>query len=62
MNDDLDKLIKLRAQAVMGGGQERIDKQHAKGRMTARERVEMLLDEGSFEEFDMFKTHRCTQF
>jgi len=62
MNDELDKLIKIRAQAVMGGGQERIDKQHAKGRMTARERVEMLLDEGSFEEFDMFKTHRCTQF
>ncbi len=52
----------MRAQARLGGGQERIDKQHAKGRMTARERVEMLLDEGSFEEFDMFKTHRCTQF
>jgi propionyl-CoA carboxylase beta chain len=62
MKDKLDKLIKMRADAVLGGGQERIEKQHAKGRMTARERIEMLLDEGSFEEFDMFKTHRCTQF
>ena len=57
-----EKLIKMRALARLGGGQERIDKQHAKGRMTARERVEMLLDEGSFEEFDMFKTHRCHNF
>jgi propionyl-CoA carboxylase beta chain len=62
MSNDFDKLLKMRNLARMGGGQERIDKQHAKGRMTARERVEMLLDEGSFEEFDMFKTHRCTQF
>nr|WP_252731133.1 acyl-CoA carboxylase subunit beta [Pacificibacter marinus] len=46
----------------MGGGQRRIDAQHAKGKLTARERVELLLDEGSFEEFDMFKTHRCTDF
>ncbi len=62
MSYDLDKLLEMRAQARLGGGQERIDKQHAKGRMTARERIEMLLDEGSFEEFDMFKTHRCAQF
>src|SRR5210317_1152385 len=62
MSNDFDKLLKMRNLARMGGGQERIDKQHAKGRMTARERIEMLLDEGSFEEFDMFKTHRCTQF
>ena len=62
MKNRLDELIKLRAKARMGGGQERIDKQHAKGRMTARERIEMLLDPGSFEEFDMFKTHRSTQF
>ncbi len=62
MSDDFEKLIKMRALARLGGGQERIDKQHSKGRMTARERVEMLLDEGSFEEFDMFKTHRCVQF
>ena len=62
MKEDLDKLIKMRAEAVLGGGHERIKKQHSKGRMTARERVEMLLDEGSFEEFDMFKTHRCHHF
>lgn len=62
MKNKLDQLLKLRSQARLGGGQERIDKQHALGRMTARERIDMLLDEGSFEEFDMFKTHRCTQF
>ncbi|MDD4001788.1 MAG: acyl-CoA carboxylase subunit beta, partial [Bacteroidales bacterium] len=44
------------------GGQKRIDSQHAKGKLTARERIEILLDEGSFEEFDMFVTHRCTDF
>jgi len=46
----------------MGGGQKRIDAQHAKGKYTARERLAMMLDEGSFEEFDMFVTHRCTDF
>ena len=46
----------------MGGGQKRIDAQHAKGKLTARERIELLLDEGSFEEYDMFVTHRCTDF
>ena len=58
----LNHLKKLRAEASLGGGQDRIDKQHAKGSMTARERVDMLLDPGSFEEFDMFKTHRCRDF
>ncbi|MBU0675409.1 MAG: acyl-CoA carboxylase subunit beta [Proteobacteria bacterium] len=62
MKNKLDELLKLRAKARMGGGQKRIDKQHAQGRMTARERLALLLDQGSFEEFDMFKTHRCTQF
>ncbi len=62
MKEQLDELMKLRAEARIGGGQERIDKLHAKGRFTARERIDMLLDEGSFEEFDMFKTHRCTNF
>ncbi len=61
-NDQLDKLKKLRAEAKLGGGQARIDKQHAKGSMTARERIDLLLDKGSFEEFDMFKTHRCRDF
>nr|MDP0503803.1 acyl-CoA carboxylase subunit beta [Verrucomicrobiota bacterium JB025] len=56
------KLAELRAQARLGGGQRRIDRQHAKGRLTARERLERLLDADSFEEFDMFKTHRCTDF
>ncbi len=59
--DKINKLIELRAQAKLGGGIKRIEAQHAKGKLTARERIEMLLDEGSFEEFDMFVTHRCTQ-
>ncbi|MDR2935732.1 MAG: methylmalonyl-CoA carboxyltransferase, partial [Rikenellaceae bacterium] len=58
----VDQLLSLREQARLGGGQKRIDSQHAKGKLTARERIEMLLDEGSFEEFDMFVTHRCTNF
>lgn len=60
--DQLDHLQKLRAEARLGGGQKRIDKQHEKGSLTARERIDLLLDKGSFEEFDMFKTHRCTDF
>jgi acetyl-CoA carboxylase carboxyltransferase component len=60
--DKIKKLIELRAVAKLGGGQKRIDGQHAKGKLTARERIEFLLDEGSFEEFDMFVTHRCTNF
>ncbi len=58
----LDQLIKMRQKAHEGGGLERVKKHHAKGNYTARERVNMLLDEDSFEEFDMFKTHRCTNF
>ncbi len=58
----LEHLLKLQAEARLGGGQDRIDKQHAQGRLTARERIDMLLDPGSFEEFDMFKTHRCRNF
>lgn len=55
-------LIDLREQAKLGGGAKRIASQHAKGKFTARERIHMLLDEGSFEEFDMFVTHRCHNF
>ncbi|MEZ5881874.1 MAG: acyl-CoA carboxylase subunit beta [Nitratireductor sp.] len=62
MHDILDELEHRREQARMGGGQKRIDAQHAKGKLTARERIELLLDEGSFEEYDMFVTHRCTDF
>jgi acetyl-CoA carboxylase carboxyltransferase component len=60
--EQLEHLKKLRAEARLGGGQARIDKQHAKGSMTARERIDLLLDKGSFEEFDMFKLHRCVDF
>jgi propionyl-CoA carboxylase beta chain len=62
MTDILNELQTRRDAARMGGGQRRIDAQHARGKLTARERVELLLDEGSFEEFDMFVTHRCTDF
>jgi acetyl-CoA carboxylase carboxyltransferase component len=56
------KLRELRREAELGGGQKRIDRQHAKGKLTARERLDLLLDEGSFKELDMFVTHRCTDF
>ena len=65
MSQQLEKvkgLISLREKARIGGGQARIDAQHEKGKYTARERIAMLLDEGSFEEFDMFMLHRCTNF
>ncbi len=60
--DKLQQLIELREKARQGGGEKRIDTQHKKGKYTARERIEMLLDEGSFEEFDMFVTHRSHEF
>ena len=60
--DKIKKLIDLRAEAKLGGGEKRIASQHKKGKYTARERIDMLLDEGSFEEFDMFVSHRCTNF
>ena len=60
--EKVKNLIDLRAQAKMGGGEKRIASQHAKGKFTARERIDMLLDEGSFEELDMFVTHRCYNF
>ncbi len=62
MKDILEQLEQRREAARMGGGQARIDAQHGRGKLTARERVDLLLDEGSFEEFDMFVTHRCTDF
>jgi len=54
--------VELRTKARLGGGEKAIAKQHEKGKYTARERIAMLLDEGSFEEMDMFVTHRCTNF
>jgi propionyl-CoA carboxylase beta chain len=62
MKDILEKLDQRRADAKLGGGQKRIDAQHARGKLTARERIELLLDKGSFEEFDTFVQHRCTDF
>ena len=65
MSNQLEKvkeLIALRETARLGGGEKRIESQHKKGKYTARERIAMLLDEGSFEEFDMFVQHRCTNF
>ncbi len=56
---NLEKLIELRKKAKLGGGQKRIDAQHSKGKLTARERISVLLDEGSFEEIDMFVTQRA---
>jgi len=60
--DKLKKLVELRTNAKLGGGEKRIEAQHAKGKFTARERIDMLLDDGSFEEYDMFVDHRCTNF
>jgi propionyl-CoA carboxylase beta chain len=62
MQDIIQQLEQKRAAARLGGGQKRIDAQHAKGKLTARERLEVLLDEGTFEEWDMFVEHRCTDF
>jgi propionyl-CoA carboxylase beta subunit len=62
MREILAKLEERRNNARQGGGQARIDAQHKRGKLTARERIDLLLDEGSFEEFDMFVEHRCTDF
>ena len=62
MQTILDQLENKRELARMGGGQKRIDAQHGKGKLTARERIELLLDEGTFEEWDMFVEHRCADF
>jgi len=62
MQKIIDALDKRRAEARLGGGQRRIDAQHGKGKLTARERLEVLLDPGSFEEYDMFVTHRAVDF
>ena len=65
MSEQLKKikqLVELRQKARLGGGEKAIEKQHAKGKATARERIDLLLDKGSFEEMDMFKLHRCHDF
>ena len=62
INEKIKELMDLRNQARLGGGEKRIEAQHKKGKYTARERIDLLLDEGSFEEFDMFVSHRCIDF
>ncbi|MEM6824473.1 MAG: acyl-CoA carboxylase subunit beta [Pseudomonadota bacterium] len=62
MKDVIEELERRRAAARAGGGERRISAQHAKGKLTARERIEVLLDEASFEEYDMFVAHRATDF
>ncbi|MEO6395633.1 MAG: acyl-CoA carboxylase subunit beta [Devosia sp.] len=62
MQKIIEALEARRAEARLGGGQKRIDAQHGKGKLTARERLDVLLDPGSFEEYDMFVTHRATDF
>lgn len=62
MEEKINQLLEMRQQALEGGGAKKLKKRHAKGLLTARERIELLVDEGSFEEFDMFKTHRCHHF
>ena len=60
--EKIKALVEKRELARLGGGQKAIDKQHERGKYTARERIEMLVDKGSFEEYDMFKLHRCHNF
>src|ERR1041385_2747388 len=62
MKEIIDTLEERRAGAKLGGGEKRIEAQHTRGKLTARERIELLLDKGSFEEFDMFVEHRSTEF
>src|SRR6187402_1858956 len=62
MREILDQLEMRRQAARLGGGEARIASQHSKGKLTARERLDVLLDEGSFEEYDMYVTHRATDF
>ncbi|MCK4698466.1 MAG: methylmalonyl-CoA carboxyltransferase, partial [Dehalococcoidia bacterium] len=62
IEDRIENLAKLRAESQQGGGEKRIAAQHDKGKLTARERIALLLDEGSFEELDPFVTHRATEF
>ena len=62
MSDKLEELRRRREEALLGGGKKRIDEQHAKGKLTARERLDLLLDAGSFHEVDMFVRHRCRDF
>jgi acetyl-CoA carboxylase carboxyltransferase component len=62
MDDKIKELKIKRAEALLGGGKDKIDRQHKEGKLSARERIELLLDKGTFQELDMFVTHQCTHF
>jgi len=62
VKEKIEELKNLREKALLGGGKEKIEEQHKKGKLTARERIEILLDKGTFEEFDRFVTHHCYDF
>ena len=62
IQNKVNELLDKRQEAKLGRGESRIEKQHQQGKLTARERIELLLDEGSFEDYDMFVTHRCNNF
>ncbi len=62
MEDSIDELREMREEAEKGGGEDRIEKQHERGKLTARERIDYFLDDGTFTEFDQFRTHRCHNF
>lgn len=62
MKEKIEKLLETKEKIKLGGGEKRIEKQHSKGKLTARERINLLLDEGSFVEIDAFVKHRCTNF
>ncbi len=62
MEDRIEELEEFRAEALKGGGEDRIEKQHEKGKMTARERIDYFLDEDTFTEFDQLRTHQTSEF
>ena len=62
LDEKLKRLEELKREAELGGGEKRLEAQHAKGKLSARERLDLLLDEGSFVELDRFVTHRSTEF
>ena len=62
MTSIIEELEKKRSQARLGGGKKRVDAQHARGKLTARERISVLLDEDTFEEYDMYVEHRTNDF
>jgi len=62
IKENLEELERRTRDALLGGGEERLRRQHEEGKLSARERVEQLLDPGSFVELDRFKTHRCSDF